>query len=164
MKQTLHKTKNDLPENVRRKAIDLLNQNLADVLDLGLQAKQAHWNVKGPHFIGLHELFDKVAEEVEEFTDDIAERAVELGGTALGTVQVISKASGLKAYPLDLVSGKEHITALSNALAKFGASARAAIDTAAKYGDADTADLFTGVSRGVDKLLWMVEAHLHPHE
>src|SRR5712675_296698 len=146
MKSTFHKTQNDLSGKVRGKAIDLLNQQLADVLDLGLQAKQAHWNVKGPHFIGLHELFDKVAEEVEGFTDDIAERAVELGGTALGTAQVIAKHSRLKAYPLDLASGKEHVAALSSALAKYGASVRAAIDTAAKHSDANTADLFTGVS------------------
>jgi starvation-inducible DNA-binding protein len=154
-----HKTKNDIPETLRGKMIELLNQQLADVLDLGLQAKQAHWNVKGPHFIGLHELFDKVAEEVEELTDDIAERAVELGGVALGTMQVIAKTSRLAAYPLELASGKEHVAALSSALAKFGASVRAAIDTASKAGDADTADLFTEVSRGVDKLLWFVEAH-----
>ena len=83
MKMKLHKTKNDLREKTRRAMIDLLNQELADVLDLGLQAKQAHWNVKGPHFIGLHELFDKVAEELEELTDDMAERAVEVGGVAL---------------------------------------------------------------------------------
>jgi starvation-inducible DNA-binding protein len=160
MKPTLHNTRNDLSGQIRRKSIDLLNQHLADVLDLGLQAKQAHWNVKGPHFIGLHELFDKVAEELEGFTDDIAERAVELGGMAQGTVQIVSKHSRLAAYPLSAVSGKDHIVALSNGLAKFGASARAAIDTAAGFADADTADLFTGVSRGVDKLLWMVEAHL----
>jgi starvation-inducible DNA-binding protein len=159
MRPTLHKTQNNLSEQIRRKAIDLLNQHLADGLDLGLQGKQAHWNVKGPNFIGLHELFDKVAEELEEFTDDIAERAVELGGVAQGTVQVVSKNSRLAAYPMNAVSGKAHVAALSGALAKFGASARAAIDTAAGFGDADTADLFTGVSRGVDKLLWMVEAH-----
>ena len=159
MKTKLHPTQNDLREKTRRAVIELLNQNLASILDLGLQAKQAHWNVKGPHFIGLHELFDKVAEEVEEFTDDIAERAVELGGMALGTIQVISTQSNLASYPLDLVSGKGHVAALSGALAKFGASARAAIDNASGLGDADTADLFTGVSRGVDKLLWMVEAH-----
>jgi starvation-inducible DNA-binding protein len=154
-----HKTKNDIPETLRWKMIDLLNQQLADVLDLGLQAKQAHWNVKGPHFIGLHELFDKVAEEIEEFTDNIAERAVELGGVALGTSQVIAKTSRLTAYPLDIASGKEHVVALSSALAKYGASVRAAIDTASKAGDAATADLFTEVSRGIDKLLWFVEAH-----
>src|SRR5689334_10069793 len=159
MKSELHPTRNNLREKIRCKSIDLLNQHLADVLDLGLQAKQAHWNVKGPHFIGLHELFDKVAEELEEFTDEIAERAVELGGVALGTVQVVAKHSHLAAYPLNIASGKEHVAALSGALAKFGASARGAIDTASQAGDADTADLFTEVSRGVDKLLWMVEAH-----
>jgi starvation-inducible DNA-binding protein len=144
--------------------IDLLNRQLADALDLGLQAKQAHWNVKGPHFIGLHELFDKVAEELEEFTDDIAERAVELGGVALGTIQIVSRDSRLKAYPLNLVSGREHVAALSGALAQFGTTTRSAIDTAAKAGDADTADLFTEVSRGVDKLLWFVEAHTQAKE
>lgn len=159
MKRKLHPTKNDLREGVRRAMIDLLNQLLADALDLGLQAKQAHWNVKGPHFIGLHELFDKVAEELEEFTDDIAERAIELGGIAQGTIQVVSKHSRLAAYPLDLVSGRGHVAALSGALAEVGAFARAAIDKAGKAGDADTADLFTEVSRGVDKLLWLVEAH-----
>src|SRR2546426_11255036 len=122
MKTKLHPTKNDLREKTRRAMVELLNQQLADVLDLGLQAKQAHWNVKGPNFIGLHELFDKVAEQVEEFTDDIAERAVELGGVALGTIEVVSKHSRLAAYPLKLVSGKEHVAALSGALAKFGAS------------------------------------------
>jgi starvation-inducible DNA-binding protein len=152
-------TQNDLSEHVRQAMIDLLNQQLADVLDLGLQTKQAHWNVKGPHFIGLHELFDKVAEELEEYTDEIAERAVELGGVARGTVQVIAKASRLSAYPLELASGQGHVAALSGTLAKFGATTRAAIDTAGEAGDADTADLFTEVSRGVDKLLWMVEAH-----
>jgi starvation-inducible DNA-binding protein len=144
--------------------IGLLNQQLADVLDLGLQAKQAHWNVKGPHFIGLHELFDKVAEELEEFTDDIAERAVELGGVALGTLQVVTRQSRLAAYPLNISSGKEHVAALSGALAKFGASTRTAIDAASKAGDADTSDLFTEVSRGVDKLLWFVEAHAQAKE
>jgi len=144
--------------------IVLLNQRLADVLDLGLQAKQAHWNVKGPNFIGLHELFDKVAEELEDLTDEIAERAVELGGVAHGTIQIVSKSSELPAYPLDITSGKEHVAALSSALATFGAATRVAIDTATKGGDADTADLFTGVSRGVDKLLWMVEAHSQAKE
>ena len=159
MKTKLIPTKNSLREPLRRAMIDLLNQQLADVLDLGLQAKQAHWNVKGPHFIGLHELFDKVAEELEEFIDDIAERAVELGGVALGTVQIVAKQSRLGAYPLNISSGQQHVAALSGALAKFGASTRAAIDTASQAGDADTADLFTEVSREVDKLLWLVEAH-----
>ena len=149
-----------LEQKNRRAVIALLNQQLADALDLGLQAKQAHWNVKGPHFIGLHELFDKVAEELEGFIDEIAERAVELGGTALGTVQIVAGNSRLPAYPLDLASGKGHVTRLARVLAGFGSTTRNAIDTAGKLRDADTADLFTEVSGGVDKLLWMVEAHL----
>ena len=164
MKTRLVPTQNSLRETTRRAMIELLNEQLADALDLGLQAKQAHWNVKGPHFIGLHELFDKVAEGVEGFTDDIAERAVELGGVALGTIQVVSKQSRLVAYPLNLATGREHVAALSNALAQFGTTTRAAIDTAARAGDADTADLFTEVSRGADKLLWFVEAHLQAKE
>ena len=153
-----------MPERTRRAMIDLLNEELADVLDLGFQTKQAHWNVKGPHFIGLHELFDKVAEDLEEYADGIAERAVELGGAALGTIQVVSKKSRLAAYPLDLATGREHVVALSSVLAVFGRSTRAAIETANKAGDADTADLFTEVSRGLDKWVWMIEAHIQAKE
>ncbi len=159
MKHKLHNTQNDLAENVRLGVVELLNQHLADVLDLQLQAKQAHWNVKGPHFIALHELFDEVVEELAEYTDEIAERAVELGGNAFGTVRAAAGKSRLPEYPLDISSGREHVAALAGALAKFGKSARAAIASAAELGDADTADLFTEVSRGVDKLLWKVEAH-----
>ncbi|HEY9175487.1 MAG TPA: DNA starvation/stationary phase protection protein Dps [Verrucomicrobiae bacterium] len=159
MKNKLNQTKNDLPEKTRRKVIDLLNQNLADALDLHLQAKQAHWNVKGPSFLSLHELFDKVAEELEGFADEIAERAVALGGIARGSVRVAAKTSRLSEYPLDIIAGSQHVQALSNALSAFGKSVRAAIDAATKTGDADTADLFTEVSRGIDKLLWFVEAH-----
>jgi starvation-inducible DNA-binding protein len=159
MKTTLHSTKNDLPEGMRRAMVELLNQHLADLLDLGLQAKQAHWNVKGPHFIALHELFDKLAEELEEFSDNIAERAVALGGVALGTSQVIARQSRLNAYSTNLVAGSAHVEATAKALAQFGKFARSAIDVATRAGDADTADLFTGISRGVDKMLWLVEAH-----
>jgi starvation-inducible DNA-binding protein len=164
MKTKLNPSQNSLPELTRREMIKLLNQQLADAIDLGLQAKQAHWNVKGPHFVGLHELFDKAAETIEVFIDDIAERTVQLGGVALGTLQVLSKNSRLSAYSLTISSGNEHVTELSNALAAFGATIRAAIDTATKVGDADTADLLTEVSRGVDKLLWFVEVHLQARE
>src|SRR6478735_5573433 len=130
MKTTLYSTRNDLPEALRRKVVDLLNQNLADVLDLGLQTKQAHWNVKGPHFIALHELFDKLAEEVEGFIDEIAERVTSLGGTALGTVRMAAKASTLKEYPVDIFDGKEHVKALADRFAAYAASTRSAIDKA----------------------------------
>jgi len=159
MDRPLWSTQNDLAEKVRRDAVTLLNQQLADALDLALQAKQAHWNVKGPTFIALHELFDTVVAEIFEHADDLAERAVQLGGTALGTARTVARASRLPEYPLDLDSGRGHVKALSAALAAFGASARSGIDAATALGDADTADLFTEISRGVDKLLWKVEAH-----
>jgi starvation-inducible DNA-binding protein len=154
-------TRNDLPANTRTKVIELLNARLADAIDLGAQCKHAHWNVKGPNFIALHELFDKVAESVEEHIDTIAERVTSLGGVAHGTLAAVMRATSLKAYPDDISEGLAHVDALSAALADFGARARAAIETSGRLGDADTADLFTGISREVDKQLWFLEAHLH---
>ena len=156
----MHKTKNDLPKETREKIIETLNSRLADASDLKSQAKQAHWNVKGMSFIALHELFDQVATEVEAFTDLIAERVTVLGGTALGTVRVAASNSTLSEYPLEITDGADHVDALSSALADFGKKVRANIDEADKLGDMDTADLFTEVSRSIDKLLWFVEAHI----
>ncbi|MFO0879200.1 MAG: DNA starvation/stationary phase protection protein Dps [Gemmataceae bacterium] len=156
----MHRTKNDLPQEVRASLIRLLNHRLSDVIDLHLQAKQAHWNVRGPNFIALHELFDKVAETAEDHSDEIAERIGQLGGIAEGTVQVIHGRSKLPPYSLTLVAGLDHVEALATALATFGKQVREAIDEAARLNDADTADLFTEVSRENDKNLWFVEAHL----
>jgi len=156
----MYKTKNSLSEAVRTKSISLLGKNLALAIDLSLQTKQAHWNVKGPNFIALHELFDKVADEAREFVDLIAERITTLGGTAEGTLQAVGSRSTLPPYSLTISSGPQHLEALSSALAAFGASVRQAIDESAGFGDADTADLFTEVSRETDKQLWFLEAHL----
>ena len=156
----MFKTKNDLPEATRVKAIELLNARLADCKDLQTQVKQAHWNVKGPNFIALHELFDQINEEVEDYVDDIAERAVQLGGVAEGTARAVAARSSLAEYPASAVDGRSHVEALSSALAAFGKAARKAIGEADDLGDLDTADLFTEVSRGIDKWLWFVEAHL----
>ena len=158
---TLYQTKNTLPEAVREQSVELLNRNLASAIDLKEQAKQAHWNVKGANFIALHELFDKVADSAEEFVDLIAERATALGGTAEGTVQRAAQRTALPAYPSDISSEREHVEALSSALAAFGTTAREAIDRAAEFGDVDTSDVFTQISREVDKKLWLVESHLH---
>src|SRR5262244_4670899 len=143
----MFKTKNDLNEAIRAKVIEILNARLADCIDLQTQCKQAHWNVKGPNFIALHELFDKVNEEVEDYVDDIAERAVQLGGVAEGTARMVAKRSSLAEYPATAVDGRSHVEALSSALAAFGKAARQAIDQADDLGDLDTADLFTEVSR-----------------
>jgi starvation-inducible DNA-binding protein len=155
----MHKTRNDLSAKVRARMADLLNARLAGAIDLYLQSKQAHWNVKGPAFIALHELFDKLGEELESYIDDIAERVVALGGVAEGTLGAVSERTKLAAYPLDISEGPAHVDALADAYAAFGKAVRKAIDDASKAGDADTSDLFTGVSRGIDKGLWFLEAH-----
>jgi starvation-inducible DNA-binding protein len=155
-----YKTQNDLPGEVREQMTNLLNQHLADTSDLYSQTKQAHWNVKGPEFFQLHELFDKLADAVEEHIDLIAERATALGGTALGTVRMAAAASRLDEYPLDVSHGLASVEALATAYAMVARTSRAAIDEAALVGDANTADLFTEVSRSLDKSLWFLEAHL----
>lgn len=154
------KTRIDLPADRRDKLIALLNQHLADTFDLYGQSKQAHWNVKGPQFHQLHELFDDLAGQVEDYVDLIAERVTALGGTALGTVRMAAGASRLAEYPLDAGDSMQFVEALAVRFAALAATTRAAIDAADELGDADTADLFTEVSRGLDKSLWFLEAHL----
>ena len=156
----MHNTKIDIDKETREKMIEILNARLADSIDLKSQAKQAHWNVKGMNFIALHELFDQVATQVEEHVDTIAERVTILGGTAEGTVRVSAQKSSLEQYPMEITDGRDHVDALSSRLADFGKKVRANIDDADEAGDMDTADLFTGVSREIDKLLWFVEAHI----
>ena len=153
-------TRIDIPAEAREQLVELLNARLADSFDLYSQLKQAHWNVKGSDFIQLHELYDAVAESILEFVDMIAERATALGGLALGTARMTAEATTLEEYPLDAVVGKETVAAVADRLAAFGSSAREAIETATDLGDMDTADLFTAISRAVDKHLWFVEAHL----
>jgi len=156
----MHSTRNDLSAKARAKVTALLNARLADALDLQMQAKQAHWNVKGPQFIARHELFDRLAAEIDGHVDEMAERITALGGIAEGTVQAVAGRSKLDAYPLDIAEGRAHLDALAAAYARFGKSVRKAIDEADKAGDADTSDLFTGISRSADKGLWLLEAHL----
>jgi starvation-inducible DNA-binding protein len=155
-----YETLNDLPKTSREQIINLLNQRLADAIDLQSQVKQAHWNVKGPHFIGLHKLFDEIYDAVSDYVDLIAERAVQLGGVAHGTVRVAAESSRLDQYPPDISTGQAHVVALSRALAEFGRGARMGIDEADGFDDADTADILTEISRGTDQWLWFVEAHL----
>ncbi|HEY2394798.1 MAG TPA: DNA starvation/stationary phase protection protein Dps [Rudaea sp.] len=150
----------DLKSKLRESMVALLNRQLADTLDLYTQVKQAHWNVKGANFIALHELFDKLAEELEGPVDDIAERVTALGGVARGTSRVAARESRLPEFPLDRVEGLTAVALLADRYAALGASTRAAIETAGRESDADTSDLFTGISRGLDKALWFLEAHL----
>ena len=155
----LQPTRNDLSGDLRKQLVSLLNDRLADCIDLQTQTKQAHWNVKGPQFISLHKLFDDINEDVEDYVDAIAERAVQLGGIVVGTARFVASKSTLKEYPISITASHDHIDALADALADFGRHVRQAIDEAGELGDVDTADVFTEVSRGIDKWLWMVEAH-----
>ena len=155
----MYETENDIPEQCRSELNALMNQRLADAVNLQMQMKQAHWNVKGPHFFGLHELFDKIDEAVEAYVDLVAERIVQLGGIAEGTARVAAERSRLEEYPLDIADGHAHVEAVSKALSTFGREVRKTIDEADELQDADTADMFTEISRGIDKWLWFVEAH-----
>ncbi len=155
----MYETENDISKERRSELNALMNRRLADAVDLQMQMKQAHWNVKGPSFIGLHELFDKIARSVESYVDMIAERIVQLGGIAEGTVRMAASRTRLPEYPLEIAEGMAHVEAVARALSTFGQEARATIDEANALGDADTADLFTEISRGIDQWLWFVEAH-----
>lgn len=155
----LFKTQNDLKSNTKATVIDLLNQQLAEGIDLALLTKQAHWNLKGPQFIAIHEMIDTFRTEIDGHVDTMAERIVQLGGTALGTTQVVAKATSLAPYPTDIHKIKDHLAALIERYGKVANSARAAIDESDEAGDKDTADILTAYSRALDKSLWFLEAH-----
>jgi starvation-inducible DNA-binding protein len=155
-----YKTLNDLSSNAKAVSVRVLNARLADAIDLALLTKQAHWNIKGPQFIALHEMIDGFRTEIDTHVDTIAERIVQLGGTALGTSQAVTSASTLPPYPTDIYASKDHLAALTERYAKVANAVRAAIDETDEAGDADTADLLTGFSRALDKALWFLEAHI----
>ncbi len=158
---TMFETRNDLSAAKREKLVELLNARLADTFDLYSQLKQAHWNVKGSDFIQLHELYDSIAESVLGYVDEIAERATALGGLATGTARMAAEATTLDEYPLDATSCEETVEVVADRLAAYAAAVRRAIDVSdSELGDTDTSDLFTEVSRAIDKHLWFVEAHL----
>ena len=153
-----HKTAINIPDDARAQLVTLLNQQLANLADLHSQTKQAHWNVRGEEFYQLHKLFDDLAEPFDEFIDTVAERAVTLGGLALGTVRSAAAASELPEFPLE-PGGFEYAKELAQRFAKAANSIRDAIDTADDLGDKDAADIFTQISRELDKSVYFLEAH-----
>ncbi|WP_107666992.1 DNA starvation/stationary phase protection protein Dps [Cyanothece sp. BG0011] len=159
-KARFYPTRIDLSADIRQQVVSILSPTLATTLDLKTQAKQAHWNVKGLNFYQLHELFDVLAGELEGYVDMVAERITALGGTAMGTARIAANESIIPEYSFDAVEGIEHIRALAERYAAYGAHLREAIDKTEELGDADTADLYTEISREVDKRLWFLEAHL----
>ena len=156
----MHRTKNDLPSNARTAVIGILNARLADTIDLALLTKQAHWNLRGPNFISVHEMLDPLRAELDAHVDTMAERIVQLGGTALGTTQAVAGATSLPPYPTDIVAIPDHLNALIDRYAAVAAAVRQGIEGCDEAGDKDTADILTGHSRALDKALWFLEAHL----
>lgn len=154
------KTSIDIPEGKRAQIIEILNARLADTTDLKTQTKHAHWNVKGPQFFQLHELFDQIAPHFDDYADLIAERAAQLGGVANGTLREAAAGSSIPEYDLSAVTGQEHLKALIKNIGKFASLVRESLEETDKLGDKDAADIFTEVSRQVDKDLWFLEAHL----
>ncbi len=159
-KDRMFNTQIDFSEDTREKLVDILNQQLASTTDLYTQVKQAHWNVKGIHFFQLHELFDHVAEVIQPYSDMIAERVTAMGGYAMGTVRMAAANSNQPEYPTDAVAGHEHLEAVIDRVAAYAKSTREAIERTDDLGDPTTADMFTEISRGVDKQLYFLEAHL----
>lgn len=156
----MNETKNDIAPETRQRVVDLLNQRVADAADLFYALRTAHFNVKGPSFGSLHELFEKIYTYVDEAVDEMAERAVQLGGQMHSTLRQMVGRSQLEDYPTDLRAGLDHCEAVADRLSHFGRLVRESIDETDEAGDADTADLLTDISREIDKFTWMVEAHL----
>ena len=156
-------TRNSVGENAKNVSLTTLQALLTDSIDLYNATRQAHWNLKGTNFIGLHEMLEKFYNALNEQSDMLAERMVLLGGVANGTTQNLANTTRLPPYPADLLDSIGHVKELADRYAQVGKALRDGIDETDDAGDADTADLLTELSRAIDKNLWMLEAHLHGH-
>ncbi len=160
----VHKTRIALESNAKKVSIDVLNARLADAIDLALLTKQAHWNLKGPQFIAIHEMLDQFRATLNGHVDTVAERVVQLGGMAQGTSQIVAQKSTLKPYPTDISTTKDHLAALIERYGTAANAVREAIALTDEAGDATTSDIFTAFSRDLDKSLWFLEAHVQEKE
>ncbi|NDJ52111.1 MAG: DNA starvation/stationary phase protection protein Dps [Chloroflexi bacterium] len=157
---TSFQTQIDIPEESRAEIVTLLNQALANTFDLYSQTKQAHWNVKGMHFIALHQLFDQLADGIFPYADMLAERVTALGGMALGTARMAAEASSLPPYPVETVEGEELVRVLIDRYSAYTAMTRAAVDKTEDLNDMASSDLFVEITREADKFLYFLEAHI----
>ena len=158
LKNKIRQTLNDTPMKTKEDVSLLLNHLLSEFLDLALMTKQAHWNMRGKNFIAVHEMLDPFNEKLLEYADTIAERIVQLGGTAYGTSQLVVKNSSLAEYPTDISTTEDHLTALSERYATLANTVRKVIEEGLT--DEGTANFLTDASNDLDKYLWFMEAHL----
>lgn len=160
MSSKMHATQVNIPLESRQMVVKMLNTSLAVTTDLHMAFKQAHWNIKGMEFYALHLLFDEIAKEMTDFSDLIAERVTALGGTASGTLQQAANSTQLPPYPTDIFSTKDHLNALINRLGIAANHMREHIRHAERSDDMVTSDMYIGITTGLDKRLWFLQAHL----
>lgn len=149
-----------LQANAKSTVIEILNARLVDAIDLALIVKQAHWNLKGPNFIAVHEMLDPMRATIDGHVDIIAERVAQLDGTPVGTSQAVATSTALDAYPTDIKKVPDHLKALADRFAVLANQVREDIDATDEAGDADAADILTAFSRDLDKNLWFIKSHL----
>lgn len=153
---TIHNT---LPSNAKAASIEVLSALLVDGVDLALVTKQAHWNLRGPRFIALHEMIDGFRAEIDVHVDIMAERIVQLGAAAVATSQAVAESSHLTPYPTNITAENLHLAALLERFGAVATSVRAGVSLCADAGDANSADILTAYSRALDKTVWLLEAH-----
>jgi starvation-inducible DNA-binding protein len=154
----MYKSPSNLTAAARREIAAALNDRLADGLDLHQQVKVAHWNVKGPLFPSLHPLFEQFAVALANFNDAVAERAVTLGGTAVGTVRQVATASSLPELPAGVVRGLDLVSLLADRIDAYLAGLRRTRELADGLGDGDTVDLLTQIVTEFEKNAWFLRA------
>ena len=158
--KTLTSTRIDIDPAKRAKVAALLNALLADCADMTMRTKHAHWNVRGPHFIGLHKFFDELYDILADHGDEIAERTAAMGAFVKGRLADAAASTRLPKYPDEALDGMDAVRALADALGMLSNSVREGIEEAEKLEDMVTSDLLTGISGDLDKYLWFLEAHL----
>ena len=156
----LHPSPSPLPEADRAALVAALNARLADGLDLHSQIKVAHWNIKGPHFATLHPLFETFAIALAAFNDQVAERAITLGGVAHGTTRHVAKASTLAEYPEGTTKDLTHVELLAERIEQYLKGVRAARTLAGERGDDDTEGLLTDIVSAFETHAWFLRATL----